>query len=138
MRPKPPLRTVVAILGLLALLAGCGDGGVEPSQTTTDGQAGTSTTEGNVTETDSSVVISITGLSFPEQVTVPAGKSVTWVNDSSAPHEVQMETLDGNPVDMEALRVGVDEQGDLSLEAGTWAYFCVIHPSMTGTLVVGS
>jgi plastocyanin len=133
------LRMVVALLGLMAVLAACGDGAEEPPQTSTDGQAGTSTTEeGNVTETDSSVVISITGLSFPEQVTVPAGKSVTWVNDSSAPHEVQMETLDGNPVDMEALRVGVDEQGDLSLEAGTWGYFCVIHPSMTGTLVVGS
>ncbi|MDP9143206.1 MAG: cupredoxin domain-containing protein [Actinomycetota bacterium] len=138
MRPKQQLRTVVAILGFVALLAGCGDAGEEPTETTTGGQAGTSTTEGNVTETDSSVVIAITGLSFPEQVTVPAGKSVTWVNDSSAPHEVQMETLNGNPVDMEALRVGVDEQGDLSLEAGTWAYFCVIHPSMTGTLVVGS
>lgn len=138
MRPKRRLRIVVALLGLLTVLAGCGDAGDEPPQTTTDGQAGTSTTGGNVTETDSSVVISITGLSFPEQVSVPAGKSVTWVNDSSAPHEVQMETLDGNPVDMEALPVGVDEQGDLSLEAGTWAYFCVIHPSMTGTLVVGS
>jgi plastocyanin len=138
MRPKRRLRIVVALLGLLTVLAGCGDAGEEPPQTTTDGQAGTSTTGGNVTETDSSVVISITGLSFPEQASVPAGKSVTWVNDSSAPHEVQMETLDGNPVDMEALPVGVDEQGDLSLEAGTWAYFCVIHPSMTGTLVVGS
>ncbi len=137
LRAKQPLLTVVALLGLLTLLAGCGDAGEEPSQTTTDGQAGTSTTEGNVTETDSSVVISITGLSFPAEVSVPGGKSVTWANNSSAPHEVQMDTLDGNEVDMEALRVGVDEQGDLSLEAGTWAYFCVIHPSMTGTLGVG-
>jgi len=139
MRPKRSLPKVVVVLTVATLLAGCGgDPGEEAPGTSSDEQTQTTTSEGNVTETDTSVVIAITGLSFPDEVPVPGGKSVTWVNNSSAPHEIQMDTLDGNPVDMDPLRIGVDERGDSSLETGTWAYFCVIHPSMTGTLVVGA
>ncbi|MGH8916425.1 MAG: cupredoxin domain-containing protein [Acidimicrobiia bacterium] len=138
MRGKHSRSILVGLIALLTVMAACSDSTEEePSATDVDEQTDTNTSEGNVSETDTSVVITITQLSFPSQVSVPAGKTVTWVNDSSAPHEVQMDTLDGNPVDMEALRVGVDEQGDMSLEEGTWAYFCAIHPSMTGTLVVG-
>lgn len=139
MRPMQPLPKVATLLTVLTLLGGCAtDPGEEPSDTSSDEQTDTSTSESNVTETDTSVVISVTGLSFPAEVSVPADKSVTWVNNSSAPHEVQMDTLDGNPIDMDPLRIGVDEEGGFSLENGTWAYFCVIHPSMTGTLVVGN
>jgi plastocyanin len=118
---------------MFALLAACGG-----SAASTVPSAGPSTTsaEENVTETDASVVITITSLAFPAQVTVPSGKSVTWVNESSAPHEVQMETLDGAPADVEPVRLGTDQEGELSLEPGTWTYFCTIHPSMTGSLVV--
>lgn len=140
MRPSHPLRTVIAVLTALTLLAACGDGAGEQSVEETPGvedETGTNTTdEGKVTETDTSVVISVTGLSFPAEVTVPAGKSVNWVNDSSAPHEVQMDTRDGSPADIDPVRLGTGEEGGFSLEAGTWTYFCTIHSSMTGTLVV--
>ena len=89
-----------------------------------------------VTETQTSVVITVTGLAFPAEVTVPSGKSVTWVNESSAPHEVQMDTFEGVPAEEEPVRLGTDEEGGITLEPGTWTYFCTIHPSMTGTLVV--
>ena len=69
------------------------------------------------------------------EVTVPSGKSVTWVNESSAPHDIQMETLDGAPSDVE-VQLGTDQEIELSLDAGTWTYFCTIHPSMTGSLMV--
>ncbi|MGH8951038.1 MAG: cupredoxin domain-containing protein [Acidimicrobiia bacterium] len=132
-------RTVLAVLLVLALTAACGGNGASvTTQATTPAEV--ATTEAPeaeaVTETDSSIVITITGLSFPAEVAVPAGKGVTWINDSSAPHEVQMETLDGAPVDVEPVRLGTDQEGELSLEPGTWTYFCTIHPAMTGSLIV--
>ena len=132
-------HSVLALLVVLALSAACGgDGAAETTQPTTPAEVTTTApTEGEeVTETDTSIVIAITGLSFPAEVAVPAGKGVTWVNDSSAPHEVQMDTLDGAPVDVEPVRLGTDQEGELSLEPGTWTYFCTIHPAMTGSLTV--
>jgi len=134
MRRGLPIRA--AALLVICLLSACdGEDGstvlsAEPLQDTTV------PSENAVTETQTSVVITVTGLSFPAEVTVPSGKSVTWVNESSAPHEVQMETLDGAPTDEEPVRLGTDEEGGLTLEPGTWTYFCTIHPSMTGTLVI--
>jgi len=134
MRRGLPIRA--AALLVICLLSACdGEDGstvlsAEPLQDTTV------PSEKAVTETQTSVVITVTGLSFPAEVTVPSGKSVTWVNESSAPHEVQMETLDGAPADEEPVRLGTDEEGGLTLEPGTWTYFCTIHPSMTGTLVI--
>ena len=132
-------HSVLAALFLLTLTAACGDNGASvTTQSTTSAEATTTEAgaEGEVTETDTSIVVTITGLSFPAEVTVPAGKGVTWVNDSSAPHEVQMETLDGAPADVEPVRLGTDQEGELALEPGTWTYFCTIHPSMTGSLTV--
>lgn len=132
-------HSVPALLLVLVLTAACGDDGAAvTTQPTTPAEVTTTeaTEDGAVTETDTSIVITISGLSFPAEVAVPAGKGVTWVNDSSAPHEVQMETLDGAPVDVEPVRLGPDQEGELSLEPGTWDYFCTIHPAMTGSLTV--
>jgi plastocyanin len=140
MRSSYSPGATVAMVALRFLIGACGgDSGEENGITTTavvDSTEAETTDQPNVSETDSAVVITVTGLSFPEEVSVPAGETVTWVNDSSAPHEVQIDTRDGAPVDMEPVRLGMDQEGELSLEPGTWAYFCTIHPSMTGTLVV--
>lgn len=124
-------------LMVLGLIGACGgDDGSTATTVAPGAPSGTASADENVAETDTSVVITVTGLSFPAQVTVPSGKSVTWVNDSSAPHEVQMDTIEGAPADVEPVRLGTDQEGELSLEPGTWTYFCTIHPSMTGSLVV--
>jgi plastocyanin len=49
---------------------------------------------------------------------------------------VQIDTHDGSAVDIEPIQLGTDQEGMVALEAGTWTYFCTIHPSMTGTLLV--
>jgi len=134
MRRGLPIRAAALLaIGLVSACSG-EDGSTvlsaEPLQGTTIPP------EDAVTETQTSVVITVTGLAFPAEVTVPSGKSVTWVNESSAPHEVQMDTFEGAPADDEPVRLGTDEEGGITLEPGTWTYFCTIHPSMTGTLVV--
>jgi len=134
MRRRLSIRAAGALMVLGLITAFGGDDGSAAISTAPGGPTSTAAGDGDVTDT--SVVITITGLAFPAEVTVPAGKSVTWVNDSSAPHEVQMETVNGAPADVEPVRLGNDQEGELTLEPGSWAYFCSIHPSMTGSLVV--
>jgi plastocyanin len=137
MRRGLPIRA--AALLVICLVSACGGDPGSTASTSVSEEMLSDTTvpsEDAVTETQTSVVITVTGLVFPVEVTVPPGKSVTWINESSAPHEVQMETFEGALADEEPVRLGTDEEGGLTLEPGTWTYFCTIHPSMTGTLVV--
>ena len=136
MRRRLSMRAAGALM-MLGLIGGCGGGDASTDTTTASvSPSSAAAADQNVAETDTSVVITITGLAFPAEVNVPAGKSVKWVNGSSAPHEVKMETFDGAPADIEPVRLGTDQEGELSLDPGTWTYFCTIHPSMTGSLVV--
>jgi plastocyanin len=139
MRRGLPIRA--AALLAICVVSACGGDAESSVVTTVTDEVVSDTTvppDDAVTETQTSVVIAVTGLAFPAEVTVPPGKSVTWVNQSSAPHEVQMDTFEGAPADEEPVRLGTDEEGGISLEPGTWTYFCTIHPSMTGTLIVES
>ena len=68
----------------------------------------------------------------PQAVTVRAGTKVTWVNKDIEPHTVvsdshkfQSEALDTN----ESFSVTFDK-------AGSYGYFCTLHPHMTGTVTV--
>lgn len=68
----------------------------------------------------------------PQAVTVPAGTTITWTNEDSAPHTAT--ALDG------AFDTGTLKQGHSSTitfaKAGTFSYICSIHPFMKGTVVV--
>jgi plastocyanin len=68
----------------------------------------------------------------PPTITVPAGSRIIWVNHDDIPHVVA--GADGSfaspPLD-------TDEQFARSFaQPGTYAYFCAIHPHMTGTITV--
>jgi amicyanin len=97
-------------LGLLAPLAA----GAEP--------AGTATTE-----------VKIDNFTFaPQRVAVKAGTTVTWINEDDIPHtvaatgkEFRSKVLDTN-----------DKFSFTFTTAGTYEYFCSLHPHMTGTIVV--
>ncbi len=121
---------------IVAACGGSSAGTTTPVPSTADERTDTNTSESNVTETDTGVVITLTRSAFPEEVAVPSGKAVIWVNNSSAPHEVEFDTHDGSDVDMERIRLDVDGQGEVNLQSGTWTYHCTIHGAMTGTLAV--
>jgi plastocyanin len=78
--------------------------------------------------------IEIADLSFnPESLTVAAGTTVTWVSaDPNLPHTSNS--------DDEVWFSGTLNEGDeFSFtfdEAGTFAYFCEVHPTMRGTITV--
>ena len=72
-------------------------------------------------------------MNFGEPVTVPAGAQITIKNDDSAEHSVTSQTAGQFDVHVDG-----NEQGTLTAptEPGEYAFYCVYHPSMKGTLIV--
>jgi plastocyanin len=69
----------------------------------------------------------------PANVSVPAGTTVTWVNEGNVPHTV---TSDDGQFDSGVLMPG-DSYTVMFKGQGTITYHCMIHPSMTGSVTVG-
>jgi plastocyanin len=68
----------------------------------------------------------------PASLTVPVGTSVTFVNDDDEPHTV---TATDKSFDSDALD-SHESWKHVFAKAGSYAYFCEMHPYMKGTLVV--
>ena len=68
----------------------------------------------------------------PQTVTVPVGATVTWTNKDDIPHtSVSTDGLFKSKV------LDTDEKFSYTFsKAGTYPYYCTIHPKMTGTIVV--
>ncbi|MBI5146099.1 MAG: PEFG-CTERM sorting domain-containing protein [Thaumarchaeota archaeon] len=74
----------------------------------------------------------------PAEVTTDVGGEVIWSNDDTAGHTVTSGTLDGGPdgiFDSSLFMAGKTFSHKFE-EAGKFPYFCVVHPWMTGTVVV--
>jgi amicyanin len=78
--------------------------------------------------------VSIDNFTFtPQKLTVKAGTTVTWTNKDDIPHGIgasnnaftRSKALDTN-----------DSYSFTFTTPGTYAYFCYIHPHMTGSIVV--
>ena len=80
-----------------------------------------------------SVEIKMSGFVFvPVTATVAVGTMVTWINQDSVPHTITSDT-------------GLFNSGNLAPNAsfsysftqrGTFAYYCTIHPTMKGKIIV--
>ncbi len=81
----------------------------------------------------SNAEVKIDNFSFtPQTLTIPAGATVTWTNRDDIPHTVV--STDG--VFKSKVR-DTDEQFSYTFtKAGTYSYFCSVHPKMTGKVVV--
>jgi len=103
-----------------------------PAPTPSPTPAGTSCQRTTAPET---VQVSIQGNAFlPATITVKVGDVVRWTNQDSAPHDAVM--LDGSCGTV-ILRKG--ESAALRfLTPGTYNYYCTVHPSMRGTVIVTS
>jgi plastocyanin len=78
--------------------------------------------------------VKIDNFSFaPATLTVPAGATVTWVNQDDVPHNIvssEGKTLKSPVLD-------TDEKFSYTFsQPGSYAYFCGIHPRMTGKVIV--
>jgi amicyanin len=79
------------------------------------------------------VEVKIDNFSFsPTEITVAAGTTVTWINHDDIPHTVvSTEKVFKSKV------MDTDEKFSYTFsKAGTYPYYCSVHPHMTGTVVV--
>jgi plastocyanin len=77
--------------------------------------------------------VQIDNFSFgPAELTVPAGATVTWTNRDDIPH-----TVVSTDQVFKSKVLDTDEKFSFTFStAGTFPYFCSIHPKMTGKVVV--
>ena len=69
----------------------------------------------------------------PANLTVKVGKTVAWVNKDTVTHTV---TSDGSSLfDSGFMPTGATFQFTFTT-AGTYPYYCTVHPFMKGTIVV--
>jgi plastocyanin len=68
----------------------------------------------------------------PQTLTVPVGTTVVWTNSDDIPHtSVSTEGVFKSKV------LDTDEKFSYTFtKAGTYPYYCTIHPKMTGKIVV--
>ena len=79
------------------------------------------------------VEVKIDNFTFnPQQITVKAGDTVTWINHDDIPHTVTSKTMAFRSKAMDT-----DDKFSFTFATpGKFAYFCSLHPHMTGTIVV--
>ena len=80
-----------------------------------------------------SVAITIDNFSFtPQEVRVKAGTTIVWTNHDDIPHTVV--SSDDSSFKSKALDTD-DKFTTVLTKPGTYAYYCSIHPKMTGKIV---
>jgi plastocyanin len=146
MSSKPLLTAALVALSLG--LAACGGGGsdstsaeaetappaAEETEEATSGEAESTESEpapsGDASKSEKVDIVEFTYQ--PDPVVVQVGGKVIWQNQDTAPHTA---TADDGSFD-----TGTIEKGKIGSEtfkeAGTFTYFCEIHPTMHGTVEV--
>lgn len=74
---------------------------------------------------------------IPSKIVIEKGQQVTWVNEDSAFHSVTSGFYD-EPIDLfDSGHMDPFESYTLTFdEAGTYNYFCTLHPWMEGQVIV--
>jgi len=120
-RPMTAQHSTPAVVGKPAVVA------KNNVQSTPTAASSTSTPAGET------VTVRIDGMRFdPQYITVKPGTTVTWVHGSQMPH-----TISGNADGMRSGTLYNGQQYSHTFKAeGNYNYFCGLHPSMTGSVVV--
>ncbi len=126
-RRTPALAVIAGVITLA-----CGGFAVAMAVTTEDDGATGTATDGSV-PAEGAVAVVIADFAFdPNPVSVPVGGAVTWTNSDDLAHSVQSDdgVLGSPPIDEgQTYTATFDTAGEI-------AYYCGIHPSMTGTVTV--
>ncbi len=117
MRRSVFLAVFIAFLGIGALGAGSRNSGVAMQQKA------------------ESAEVKIDNFSFgPLTLTVSVGTTVTWTNGDDIPHTV---VSADDPKAFKSKVLDTDEKFSFTFsKAGTYPYFCSIHPKMTAKVIV--
>jgi len=95
--------------------------------------AGSSRVTANDQPSAANAMVKIDNFVFgPQTITVPVGTTVTWTNSDDIPHTAV--STDGV---FKSKVMDTDEKFSYTFtKAGTYPYYCSVHPKMTGKVVV--
>ncbi len=136
-------RRLFSALGMTALLtlaacgggAGTSPGGATPVPTTAGSSTGADGGAACAPSTEAGTVAAgMAGFAFdPTQISGPVGSVIAWTNTDSAPHTATLEA----DASCTTKNLGKDETGAIVFTAaGTYRFFCKIHPDMKGTVTI--
>lgn len=132
-----PARTAIAIATATILtLTSCG--GDDDTAETPDAPAAAATdappaaTDAPAAAATTDATITIAGFAFSGVAEVAVGTTVIITNDDSTPHTW---SADDGAFNSDAIAPGESFEFTFT-EAGTFAYHCNFHPSMTATITV--
>lgn len=129
--PVPALfRGIPAVLLLVSLVALAGCGGAQPAASPA-ASAGAASPQPSAA---SEVQVRIVDFAFePATITIKPGTTVVWTNDGPTQHTTA--SKEGNVWESKIM-----EKGDVFRyrfdTSGTYPYWCTLHPSMLGTVIV--
>ncbi len=115
-----PLITIMAVAVLL--LTGCGDDDTDDTDDT-----------GSTSDSD----VTIINFEFdPATIEVTAGSTVVWTNEDGVTHTVTAGSPGSASGEFDET-LDAASSAEITLDGtGTIDYFCAIHPTMTGQVVV--
>jgi plastocyanin len=141
MTVRKPIGTVAATVILTGLAAGmflllAMSGGVFGRHDHASGSTATTHVASPSTKPGAEGMVSrvsIDNFSYlPAELTVAAGTTVTWVNHDDVPH-----TVTANDKSFHSAALDTDDRFSHMFAApGEYAYFCALHPHMTGRVIV--
>ncbi len=142
MELKPLLAAALVALSLG--LVACGDGGSDSTSSGAETSPPASESTGEETESTESEPapsgsaarsekVRIVEFAYqPDPVVIAVGGKVSWQNEDAAPHTA---TADDGSFDTGTIEKD-KRQSETFKEAGSFPYFCEIHPTMHGTVEV--
>jgi plastocyanin len=142
---------IVVIVSLISVIA-IGTAVIVPLLNDTDTSRGTNNNDGETiittTTTNAGTIIAMKDSDFePEDTRVPLNDDIVWVNhEDDPPHTATSGTGADDPNSSKMFNTGIINGGDQStplhlkgLKVGDEIpYYCMVHPSMTGKLIVTS
>ena len=114
---------VVIVIVIVVALSGCAEQ-----------ESGSESQLSTVDDTVDGDSVDIKGFAYDSAtITVSKGTTVTWTQHDSAAHTVT--SVSGDVLDSQNLAKGETFSYTFD-ETGTFEYYCTIHPSMKGTVIV--
>jgi plastocyanin len=139
---------LAATLATIAVESASAQNSTNEQQSSNIGSNGTSTASGNSSSTAAGTKVSIVEEASemgdqaydPNPVKIKSGDSVTWTNDDSQIHTVTSGTGSDDPnlgKDFDSSMLSQNQTFSHKFTtAGEFPYFCQLHPTMVGKVVV--